>query len=420
MPQNALYAQSGGVTAVINATACGVIQTAAQHPGDIGQVFAARDGIVGALTEDLIDLAQESPATIAALRHTPGGAFGSCRFDLGDIESHRHQYERLIDVFAAHDIGYFFYNGGGGSMLTAHKVSQIGDELGYPLTTVGIPKTIDNDLAGTDCSPGFGSAAKWVATSVREAALDVASMAATSTRVFILEVMGRHGGWLAAAGGLAGEGPDEPPHIILFAERPFRQADFLERVRQTIERVGYCVIVAAEGIKDEDGEFLSIMHDSDVYAWIQLGGAAPNLAELIKRELGVKVHWAVGDYLQRSARHIASRTDVEQAYAVGRAAVEAAIGEHHAVMPVIRRLADSPYRWDIGLVELADVADIEHFVPDAYITEDGYGITAAARRYLQPLIEGEDYPPFRNGLPDYARLKDVRVARTLPPFDIEA
>ena len=420
MPKNALYAQSGGVTAVINATACGVIQTAAAHPEAIGQVFAARDGIVGALAEDLIDLSRESPETIAALRHTPGGAFGSCRFDLGRFESHRHQYERLIEVFAAHDIGYFFYNGGGGSMLTAHKVSQIGDALDYPLTTVGIPKTIDNDLAVTDCSPGFGSAAKWVATSVREAALDVASMAATSTKVFILEVMGRHGGWLAAAGGLAGEGADQPPHLILFAERPFDQARFLERVRETIARVGYCVIVAAEGLKDEHGEFLSIMHESDVYAWIQLGGVAPNLAELVKRELGVKVHWAVADYLQRSARHLASKTDVEQAYAVGRAAVEAAIGEHHAVMPVIRRLADAPYAWDIGLIELDEVADIEHHVPDEFISEDGFGITAAARRYLQPLIQGEDYPPYRDGLPDYARLRGVRVRKRLPDFDIDA
>ncbi len=419
MPRNALYAQSGGVTAVINTSACAVIQTARQHPEAIGKVFAARDGIVGALAEDLYDLDQESEDSIAALRYTPGGAFGSCRFDIGEIDTHRHQYERLIEVFKAHDIGYFFYNGGGGSMVTAHKVSRIGDELGYPLTTVGIPKTIDNDLAYTDNSPGFGSVAKYVATSVREASMDVASMAGTSTKVFILEVMGRHAGWLAAAAGLAAERPSDGPHILLFAEVPFDRERFLKRVDEVVDAYGYCVIVTSEGIKDEGGKLLSIMQDSPVYEWIQLGGVASKLAHLVKEHTGYKVHWALADYLQRSARHIASRTDVEQAYAVGKAAVEYALEGRHAVMPIIQRLCDDPYAWNLDVVELAQVADIERTLPAQYISEDGYHITDAARRYLAPLILGEDPPPFKDGLPRYPHLQKVLVAKKLAPFDVE-
>lgn len=419
MGQNALYAQAGGVTAVINASACGVIQTCQAHRDRIGAVYAACDGIVGVLTEELIDLGQESAEIIAALRHMPGGAFGSCRYDLGEIDTHRSQYERLIEVFAAHDIGYFFYNGGGGSMVTAHKVSRIGDELGYPLTTVGIPKTIDNDLAYTDCSPGFGSVAKYVAASVREASMDVASMASTSTKVFILEVMGRHAGWLAAAAGLAAERPGDGPHILLFAEVPFDEQRFLDRVEEVIRRHGYCVIVASEGIKDADGRFVSVMQQSHVYDWIQLGGVAPTLAQLIKRRYGYKVHWALADYLQRSARHIASRTDVEQAYAVGRAAVELALAGHHAVMPTIERISDEPYQWRIGHVALAQVADVERRLPPEFISEDGFHITEAARRYLRPLIQGEDPPPFVNGLPHYPHLMKLRVPKKLPPYSLD-
>lgn len=419
MASNALYAQSGGVTAVINASACGVIQTAAKYPEHINKVYAARDGIVGVLSEDLIDLEQESQDSIAALRYAPGGAFGSCRFDIGDLTTHRHQYERLIDVFSAHDIRYFFYNGGGGSMLTAHKVSLIGDEMGYPLTTIGIPKTIDNDLAATDNSPGFGSVAKYIATSIREASMDLASMASTSTKVFILEVMGRHTGWLAAAAGLAAERPSDGPHIILFAEVAFEPERFLTRVAEVVHTHGYCVIVASEGVKDAQGRFLSIMQDSHVYDWIQLGGVAANLAQLIKSRLGLKIHWALADYLQRAARHIASRTDVEQAYAVGKAAVELAVAGRHAVMPIIRRLSDDPYAWDIGEVALAEIADVERSMPMDYITEDGFGITEAARRYLAPLILGEDPPPFKDGLPRYPHLKKVPVARKLSAFNVK-
>ncbi|MFZ1907188.1 MAG: 6-phosphofructokinase [Steroidobacteraceae bacterium] len=410
--RNAFYAQSGGVSAVINASACGVIETALRSPR-IGRVYAGRDGIVGALTEDLIDVGRESPATLRALRHTPAGAFGSARFKLKGIEQNRTEYERLIEVFRAHDIGYFFYNGGNDSMDTALKVSQIGAALGFPITCVGVPKTVDNDLPHTDCCPGFGSVAKYVAVSTREAALDVASMARTSTKVFVLEVMGRHAGWIAAAGGLAGRGPDEPPHIILFPEVPFEQQKFLERVRACVTGHGYCVIVVSEGAAYPDGRFLAEAGTKDAFGHTQLGGVAPVVANMVREALGYKHHWAVADYLQRAARHIASRVDVEQAYAVGRAAVQLALKGVNAVMPTIVRKSSRPYRWEIGHVPLGEVANQEKKLPPAYIREDGFGITQACRRYLEPLIAGEAYPPYRNGLPDYVRIKGVPVRRKL-------
>jgi 6-phosphofructokinase len=410
--RNAFYAQSGGVSAVINASACGVIETALRSPR-IGRVYAGRDGIVGALTEDLIDVGRESAATLRALRHTPAGAFGSARFKLKGIEQNRAEYQRLIEVFRAHDIGYFFYNGGNDSMDTALKVSQIGAALGFPITCVGVPKTVDNDLPHTDCCPGFGSVAKYVAVSTREAALDVASMARTSTKVFVLEVMGRHAGWIAAAGGLAGRGPDEAPHIILFPEVPFEQQKFLERVRACVTGHGYCVIVVSEGAAYPDGRFLAEAGTKDAFGHTQLGGVAPVVANMVREALGYKHHWAVADYLQRAARHIASRVDVEQAYAVGRAAVQLALKGVNAVMPTIVRKSSRPYRWVIGHVPLGEVANQEKKLPPAYIREDGFGITQACRRYLEPLIAGEAYPPYRNGLPDYVRIKGVSVRRKL-------
>ena len=413
---NAFYAQSGGVTAVINATACGVIETARAHPGSIGTVFAGRDGILGALHEDLIDTAQESDEAIAALRHTPAGAFGSCRHKLKGLNESRAEYERLVEVFRAHDIGYFFYNGGGDSQDTAHKVSQIGAELGYPITAIGIPKTVDNDLPLTDTCPGFGSVAKYVAVSTREAGMDVASMASTSTKVFILEVMGRHTGWIAAAGGLAAEQPGEAPQVIVFPEIPFEEQSFLDAVDAAVREHGFCAVVASEGAQDANGRFLSEGGGRDAFGNVQLGGVAPVLSGLVKERLGHKVHWAVADYLQRSARHIASATDVEQAYAVGRAAVELALAGRNAVMPAIKRVRDTPYEWTIDSVALADVANIETGLPRDYITADGFGITAACRRYLAPLIAGEDPPPYRNGLPDYVRLRNAAVAPRLAPF----
>jgi len=413
MPVNAFYAQSGGVSAVINASAAGVIETALKHKAHIEHLYAGRDGIIGALTEDLIDVAQESPETIAGLKHTPSGAFGSARFKLKGINENRAEYERLIEVFKAHNIGYFFYNGGNDSMDTALKVSQIGESMGYPIACVGVPKTVDNDLPHTDCCPGFGSVAKYVAVSTLEAALDVASMARTSTKVFVLEVMGRHAGWIAAAGGLAGSSADEPPHIILFPEVPFDNAAFQARVKHCVTQFGYCVIVVSEGTAYPDGRFLADAGTTDAFGHTQLGGAAPVVANMIREAHGYKYHWAVADYLQRAARHIASKVDVEQAYAVGKAAVDLAVSGVKSVMPTIVRKSDAPYRWEIGHVALAEVANVEKKVPRNYIREDGFGITAAGRAYLAPLIDGEDYPPYRNGLPQYVRIRGAAVPKKL-------
>lgn len=411
-----LYAQSGGVTAVINATAAGVIATARQHRV---KVLAARNGIIGALREDLIDTSKESAAAIRSLRHTPGGAFGSCRYKLKSLEENREQYARLIEVFRAHDVRAFLYNGGNDSADTANKVSQIARAFGYPLTCIGVPKTVDNDLAVTDCCPGFGSAAKYAAVSILEASLDVASMSESSTKVFVMEVMGRHAGWLAAAAGLAQRGPDQAPQIILFPEVPFERDRFLARVKETVQRVGWCSVVVSEGLKTPDGKFLAEAGGKDAFGHVQLGGVGPQIAQLVKDQLGYKQHWAVPDYLQRSARHLASKTDAEHAWAVGVAAVEYALAGKNAVMPVIRRTSDSPYRWKIEPAPLAKVANHEKKMPRHFISKDGYGITAACRSYLEPLIRGEDTPPYgKDGLPAYVTLKNVAVARKLPEYRI--
>jgi len=411
--RNAFYAQSGGVTAVINASACGVIETARENRDRIANVYAGRHGIIGALTEDMIDTNRETARAIAALRHTPGGAFGSARFKLKGLDESKAQYERLLEVFEAHDIGYFFYNGGGDSMDTAHKVAQLAKQVDYPIQCLGIPKTVDNDLPVTDCCPGFGSVAKYVAVSTREAALDVLSMAKTSTKVFILEVMGRHAGWIAAAGGLAGESPADAPHVILFPEIPFDKEAFLKRVDECVSKYDYCVVVVSEGARYEDGRFLAEAGTRDAFGHAQLGGVAPVVANMVRDELGHKFHYAVADYLQRSARHIASAVDVDQAYAVGRAAVRFALAGKTAVLPVIKRVSDKPYRWKIEDAPLSKVANKEKLLPRRYITKDGFGITEAARRYLAPLIRGENYPPYVNGLPRYVTLKGKPVARKL-------
>ncbi|MFN0039675.1 MAG: 6-phosphofructokinase [Burkholderiales bacterium] len=416
--RNAFYAQSGGVTAVINSSAAGVIETARKHKTKIGKVFAGRNGIIGALTEDLIDTGKETAAAIAALRHTPSGAFGSCRYKLKGLEENRAQYERLIEVFRAHNIGYFFYNGGGDSADTCLKVSQLSATLGCPLQAIHIPKTVDNDLPITDCCPGFGSVAKYVAVSMREASFDVASMAKTSTKVFVLEVMGRHAGWIAAAGGLASSSESELPIVILFPEIVFDEGKFLAKVDTMVKKHGYCSVVVSEGVKGGDGKFLSDQGLRDAFGHAQLGGVAPVVAGIIKQGLKLKYHWGVADYLQRAARHIASKTDVLQAYAVGKSAVELALQGRNAVMPTIVRKSAKPYRWSIGVAELKDVANREKFMPRDFISEDGFSITAKCRTYLAPLIQGEDYPPFRDGLPRYVTLKNIAVARKLPEFKL--
>lgn len=417
MAGNAFYAQSGGVTAVINATACGVIETA-RKSRRIENVLAGRNGIIGALREELVDTSLESRSDIAGLRYTPSGAFGSCRYKLKGIDDNRAEYERLIDVFRAHDVRYFFYNGGGDSQDTAHKVSQLSLQMGFPITCIGIPKTVDNDLPYTDTCPGFGSVAKYVAVSTREAALDVVSMAESSTKVFVLEVMGRHAGWIAAAGGLARDGNKGAPQIILFPEVDFDKKDFLARVLSSVEKDGYCVVVASEGARYPNGDFIADSGSVDAFGHKQLGGVAPTLVEMVKAEHGYKCHWSVADYLQRAARHLASATDVEQAYAMGRAAVEFALEGKNAVMPIIVRKKTKRYAWTVGEVPLSKVANVEKMMPRSYITKDGYGITAACRRYLEPLIAGEDHPPYKNGLPQYVTLRNKLVRKRLPAFDV--
>ncbi len=410
---NAFYAQSGGVTAVINASACGVIETARKHKDKMGKVLAGRNGIIGALTEELIDTTKESAKAIAALRYTPSGAFGSCRYKLKSLEANKREYERLIEVFKAHNIGYFFYNGGGDSADTCYKISQLSESMGYPVQAIHVPKTVDNDLPVTDCCPGFGSVAKYIAISTREASFDVASMCKTSTKVFVLEVMGRHAGWIAAAGGMAADNENNIPIVILFPEVEFNPTKFLALVKQKVEKFGYCTVVVSEGTHYPDGKFLAEAGTRDSFGHAQLGGAAPVVANMIKEKLGYKYHWAVADYLQRAARHIASKSDVEQAYALGKAAVDLALKGKNSVMPTIVRISDKPYKWKIGVAELKDVANKEKMMPRNFITPDGFGITQKCRSYLAGLIKGEDYPPYKDGLPNYVHLKNVAVPKKL-------
>jgi 6-phosphofructokinase len=414
--KNAFYAQSGGVTAVINASACGVIETARAHADRIGTVYAGRNGIIGALTEDLIDTGAESAAAIAALRTTPAGAFGSCRYKLKGLDKNRREYERLIEVFKAHDIGYFFYNGGGDSADTCYKVSQLSEAMGYPIQAIHVPKTVDNDLPITDNCPGFGSVAKYIATSTLEASFDVRSMSRTSTKVFVLEVMGRHAGWIAAAGALVAD--QGIPVVTLFPEIEFDRDAFLAAVKAKVQRYDYCTVVVSEGCHGPDGKFLAEQGTRDAFGHAQLGGAAPVVANMVKEALGYKYHWAVADYLQRAARHLASKTDVEQAYAVGKAAVEFALAGENAVMPTIVRKSSRPYAWEIGTAPLSQVANAEKFMPRDFISADGYGITDKCREYLYPLIQGEDYPPYDNGLPKYVTLSNVAVKKKLPEFKL--
>ncbi len=413
---NIFYAQSGGPTPVINATAQGVIEAARQNKSKIGKVFAGKNGIVGALQEELIDTSKEPLKAIANLRYTPASAFGSCRYKLRPWQENDAEYHRLIEVFSAHNIGYFFYNGGGDSQDTANKVAEFAKLKNYPLTCIGIPKTIDNDLPLTDNCPGYGSVAKYLAVSIQGVGLDVASMAATSTKIFVLEVMGRHTGWIAAASGLAATKEGQSPHIILFPEILFNEQKFLKKVATTVKQYGYCVIVVSEGIRNQQGQFLAEAGLKDAFGHTQLGGVAPVVAQLIKSSLGFKYHWAVADYLQRSARYIASKVDVEQAYALGKAAVDYALLGKNAILPVIIRSSSKPYRWKIGQASLAKVANKEKHLPRSFITKDGFGITQACKDYIAPLIQGEDYPPYKNGLPQYVTLNNILVPKKLKPF----
>ena len=415
--RNALYAQSGGVTSVINATACAVIESSRKSK-KIGKVFAGKNGIVGILQEDLIDTSIEDIKEINKLMHTPGGVFGSCRHKLKDAKQNKREYRRLIEVFKAHDIGYFFYNGGGDSQDTSNKIAQYTKEEGFPVTCIGIPKTIDNDLPFTDNCPGFGSVAKYIATSTKEAALDVKSMSSSSTKVFILEVMGRNAGWLAASSGLAQSKNNSAPHIILLPEVPFNENKFLKKVKDSVKKEGYCVVVVSEGAKYKNGKFLADAGTVDSFGHKQLGGVAPRIAALINKKLGLKYHWAVSDYLQRSARHISSQVDLDQAYAVGKAAVEFAAAGENSIMPIIVRKKSKPYSWDIGKVKLSKVANVERKMPKNFISKDGFGITQSCKNYLSPLIQGEPMTPFKDGVIHTASLKNRLVRKKLRSFKI--
>ncbi len=415
--QNAIYAQSGGVTSVINASACGVITACRENTDKIGTLYAAENGILGVLNEQLIDTTHENMEDIKKLRHTPGGAFGSCRYKLKGLGQNRLEYERLIEVFRAYNIGYFFYNGGNDSADTCLKVSQIATELGYPIKAVHIPKTVDNDLVVTDNCPGFGSVAKYIATSICEAGFDLESMSLTSTKVFILEVMGRNSGWIAASSGLASNSDDKAPHIILFPEIVFDEDLFIAKIEDTVKRYGYCVVAVSEGIKDKNGELISASRQAiDDFGHRQLGGVAPIIAGIVRQRLNLKYHWAVADYLQRSARHLSSKVDVEQAYLVGYTGVKLALNGHNAIMPYIKRVSQSPYVWEVDHAPLSEIANKEKYMPRDFISEDGFHITNKCREYLLPLIQGEDFPPFVNGLPDYVRLKKHKVEPKLAPF----
>lgn len=415
--KSAFYAQSGGVTAVINASAAALLLAARNYPSHFDTVYAGQNGILGALKEELIDTSTLTEAELQALIHTPGGVFGSCRYKLKSLDENRREYERLVEVFKAHHIGYFFYNGGNDSQDTAYKVSQISDALGYPIQCIGIPKTIDNDLPITDTCPGFGSVAKYIATAVMETGLDVKAMS-VSTKIFIMEVMGRHAGWIAAAAGLAARQIGEAPHLILFPEIKLDEDKFLARVQDCVQTYGYCSIVVSEGIKNQAGKFLAESGAKDAFGHSQLGGAAPAIAELIRGKLKFKSHYAIADYMQRSAAHLVSKADLDQAMAAGKAAIEFAVAGKTAVMPVIVREADSPYRWSIGMADIKDIANVEKHMPREFISADGFGITDAARRYLQALIEGEAYPPYEKGLPAYARPVLTLVEKRLPEFNL--
>jgi 6-phosphofructokinase 1 len=415
MKKNALYAQSGGVTAVINATAGALILEARKNK-NIGKVFAAENGILGVLREELIDTSKESLSSIESLSYRPGGVFGSCRFKLKDLEISEKEYERLIKVFKAHNIGYFFYNGGNDSADTAFKVSQIGKKLNYPIQCIAIPKTVDNDLVLTDCCPGFGSAAKYIATSTMEASLDVQSMSETSTKVFILEVMGRHAGWMAASSVLARTSNEDAPHIILLPEVTFNQKDFLVLVKQVVAKHGYCVIVVSEGVKNSKGKFLAESDRRDAFGHSQLGGIAPFISELINNKLKIKNHWAVADYLQRSARHIASKVDLEQAEAVGSFAIKYALAGMNGVMPIIVRSKGPKYKWSIEAAPLSKIANLEKKLPKSFISKNGMNVTQKAIDYLMPLIQGESYPPYKNGIPLTKEFKLIKAVKKLPKW----
>jgi len=415
---NVLYAQAGGVSAVINASAAAVIEKVQKHPDQFGKIYTALNGIKGVLEEALIDVSNMSSETLERLKHQPGAAFKACRFDLDPLEHNTAQYERVLEVFKTYEIGYFFYNGGNGSMVTAQKVADYCGEHGHPVICVGVAKTIDNDLDLSHCSPGFGSAAKYIATSFLEASLDIISMHETSSKFFVMECMGRNTGWLTLAAGLAKEVIPDLPLILLPAERAFNKTLFIQKVEQLISEKGYCVCAVSEGLQDEQGEYLAIAGIEHTLErdYTQLGGVGSYLSHMVSQHIQSKTHCAVPDYLQRSASHIVSQTDWQMAYDAGKASVEAALRGAHGVLPIIEVTGENPLTWCFKTVELEAVANLEKTVPDNFLTEDGMDITPAALDYLRPLIQGERPVHFKNGLPDIAIMSFVQVQKKLTPF----
>ena len=418
MKGNIFYAQSGGVTPVINATAAGVIAGYLKNKKVFGKLYIGKNGILGALKEELIDVNNENTKELDLLKYTPGGAFGSCRLKLKDFKKSKKDFDRIYDVFKAHNIRYFLYNGGGDSQDTTNKISKYFSNQKYPLVCLGLPKTIDNDLPVTYTCPGFGSVAKYIATSTLEASLDVMSMSQTSTKVFILEVMGRHSGWLAASSGVIKSNQSDPPHIILFPERKFDKTEFLKKVKNAVSKYSYCVVVASEGIQDKKGKFISDSGEKDSFGHAQLGGVAPMLSNMIMNNLKLKVHWAVSDYLQRAARHISSSVDVDQAYKLGTESVELAKKNITDVMLTIEKKKSSKFKWSIGTTKLDNVANIEKKLPKNYIKSNGYEITAACKKYISNLIEGESFPIFKNGYPLYAKMKCKLIKKKLRKYSV--
>ena len=417
MKGNIFYAQSGGVTPVINATAAGVIDAYNKNKKSFGKLYVGKNGILGALNEELIDISKEDKTQLALLKQTPGGAFGSCRLKLSDFKKSKKDFDRLYEVFKKHNIRYFFYNGGGDSQDTTNKVSKFFKEKNYSIICIGLPKTIDNDLPVTDNCPGFGSVAKYIATSTLEASLDVKSMCETSTKVFILEVMGRHAGWLAASAGVIKEKAGDAPHLILFPEIQFNQSSFLKKVKETTIKYGYCVIVASEGIKDNKNKFLSDSGLKDSFGHAQLGGVAPVLSSIITNKLKYKVHWAVSDYLQRAARHIASTVDVNQAYALGLESIKVAKLDNNNIMLTIKSTKiKQKYKWSISSTNLNNVANVEKMLPKNFIKSNGFEITRSCKEYISNLIQGEDYPSYDNGVPQYAKLECKTIKKKLPAY----
>ena len=399
---NALYIQSGGMTSVLNNAAYTIIKTIQKYPKKIGKLYAGIYGIVGVLEDNLLDISTLSEIQIENIKNSPGGVFGTSRYKIKSINEDFAIYETLVNIFIKYNIHYIFYNGGNDSVDTALKLSKITKKFDYKLYCIAVPKTIDNDIACTDVSPGFGSAAKYIATSMYEASIDLKSMCKTSTKVFIMEIMGRHAGWLTAASAVWKNNDSDPPHICLLPEIPFNQERFLKLVTNSVNKYGYCSIAVSEGLKDETHKFISHKNTNDTFGHTQLGGVSSVLANIIQINLGYKCHYAIPDYLQRAAKHLCSKLDIEIANAVGKAAVEFAIQQKNNVMPCIKKIQTNPYLYEIECISLDNIANVEKKMPLNFIDKENLTITSECKEYILPFVSGEVFPKYsENGKPIY-------------------